>query len=86
MHEVESVLVLIEELVWASFYVDGIYPCTSGEGVFENTTVLEVTEFCLYESWTFSRFYMLEVNEHARFAVEVKVHSVFEISCCCHIL
>ena len=86
MHEVESVLIFIKELVRTSLHIDGLYFCTCCESVFEDTSVLEVAEFGFYECWTFTRLHVLEVNQHTRFAVEIKVHSVFEISCCCHIL
>ena len=84
VHEVESVLILIKELVRTSLDIDSIDFCTGGESILKDTSVLEVAKFSLYECWTFSRLYMLEINKHAWFAVEIKVHSVFEISCCCH--
>ena len=68
----------------SSLHVDCVDLCTCCESVLEDTSVLEVSEFCLDECWTFARLYMLEPYDLAWLAVEVKVKSVFEISCCCH--
>ena len=85
VHEVVSILITIKELVRTSFDIDSINLRTCGESILEDSSVLKVTEFSLYECWTFSRLYVLEIYEHAWFTVEIQVHSVFEISCCCHI-
>ena len=85
VHEVESVLVAIKELVGTTFDVDGLDLCTGGESVFENAAVFEVTEFGLDESGALAGFDMLEPYDHTRLTVEIEVEAVFEISCCCHI-
>ena len=85
VHEVESVLVRVEELVWTPFHIDGLDLGTCCEGVLEDASVLKVAKFSLYECWTLSRLHVLEIHDHTRFAVEIQVHSVFEVSCCCHI-
>ena len=84
MHEVESVLILVKELVRSSLHVDGLDLCTCCESVLEDTSVLEVSEFCLYECRTLAWLYMLEPYDLAWLSVVVKVKSVLEISCCCH--
>jgi hypothetical protein len=85
VHEVETVLVAIKELVGTPFDIDSLNLCTCGEGVFEDAAVLEVTEFGLDESRALAGFDVLEPYDHTRFTVEIQVEAVFEISCCCHI-
>jgi hypothetical protein len=85
VHEVETVLVPIKELIGTPFDVDGLDLCTCSEGVFEDAAVFEVTEFGLDESRALAGFDVLEPYDHTRFTVEIQVEAVFEISCCCHI-
>ncbi len=84
VHEVEGFAIVIEELVGAALYSDGINLCTGGEGVLQNTAVLQVAELGLYESGALAGLYVLEINYNAGLAIEVNVESVLEISSCCH--
>ena len=65
-------------------HVDGVDLSTCCECVLEDTSVLEVSEFCLYESWTLTWLYMLEPYDLAWLSVVVEIKSVLKISCCCH--
>ena len=85
MHEVEAVLVAIEELIWTTFDIDGLDFCTCGESILEDAAILEVTELCLHESGALAGFDVLEPYDHAGLTVEIEVEAVLEISCCCHI-
>ena len=85
VHEVESVLIAIEELIGTTLNVDGLDLCTGGESIFEDAAVLEVTEFGLDESGALAGFDMLEPYDHARLTIVIQIEAVFEISCCCHI-
>ena len=60
VHEVEAILLSIEELVRTSLDVDGLDLCTCGESVLEYTSVLEVAKFGLHESRTLARLHVLE--------------------------
>jgi hypothetical protein len=85
MHEIESVLISIEELIRPSLYGDSVDLDTGGEGILKNTTVLKISEFGLDKSGALAGLHMLEPYNHARLAVEIEVQSVLKISCCCHI-
>lgn len=73
MHEVESVLVTIKELVRTSLDADSVDLGTCSKRILENTAVFQITEFGFNESRAFSRFNMLEIHEHARLAVKTHV-------------
>ena len=85
VHEVESVLIAIKELVGAALHVDGLDLCTGGESIFKDAAVFEITEFGLDESGALAGFDMLEPYDHARLTIVIQIEAVFEISCCCHI-
>ena len=84
MHEVESVLVLVEELVWAALHVDGVDLHTGCECILKDAAVLEVTELCLYECRSLARLHVLEPYDRTRLSVIHQIKSVLEICCCCH--
>ena len=85
VHEVEGLAVIVQILVGTAFDADGVQFDTGGEGVFEDTAVFEVAELGLDKGGTFAGFHVLEIHHDAGFAVEHDVHSVLEVSCCCHI-
>ena len=85
VHEVETFLIGIEELVATMLDVDGLDLGTGGEGILEDAAVLQVAELGLDESGTLARLDMLEPYDGARLTVEIQIESVLEISCCCHI-
>ena len=84
VHEVESILVRIEELVRTSLDVDDIDLHTSREGVLKDPSVLKVTKLCLYECRAFSWLDVLEIDYLARLAVVADIKAVLKICCCCH--
>ena len=84
VHEIEAVLLSIEELVWTTFHIDGLDLGAGGESVLENTSVLKVAELGLHESRTLARLDVLEPHDLARLVVELEIKAVFKISCCCH--
>ena len=84
VHEVESVLVRIEELVRTSLDVDDIDLHTRCEGVLKDPSVLKVTKLCLYECRAFSWLDVLEIDYLARLAVVADIKAVLKICCCCH--
>ncbi len=84
VHEVETVLIGIEELVAAVLDGNGVDFGAGGESVFEDTAVLQVAEFRFHESGTLARLHVLEPYDGARFAVEIQIKTVLEICCCCH--
>ena len=86
VHEVESVLIGIEELVGAPLDCDDVDLHAGGESVLEDPSVLEVTELCLDESGALTGLDMLEIDYLARLAVVVDEQSVLKICSCCHIL
>ena len=86
VHEVESVLIGIEELVGAPLDCDDVDLHAGGEGILKNPSVLEVTELCLDESGTLTGLDMLEIDYLARLAVVVDEQSVLKICSCCHIM
>ncbi len=86
VHEVESVLIRIEELVRTPLDSDDVNLHSGGESVLKYSSVLEVAEFCLHESGALSGLDMLEINHLARLAIVADEQSVLEICCCCHIL
>ena len=86
VHEVESILIGIEELVGTPLDRDDIDLHAGGESVLKNSSVLKVAEFCLDESGAFSGFDMLEIDYLARLAVVADEQSVLKICSCCHIL
>ena len=86
MHEVESVLVGIEELIGTPLDCDDVYLHTGGEGVLKDPSVLKVAELRLDEGRALAGFHMLEIDYLAGFAIVADEQSVLEICCCCHIL
>ena len=84
VHEVEGLAVVIEELVGATLHADGVQLDTGGEGVLQDAAVLEVAELGLDKGRALAGFHVLEVHNGAGFAVEHDVHSVLQISSCCH--
>lgn len=84
VHEVESVLVRIEELVRTSLDVDDIDLHACREGVLKDPSVLKVTKLCLYECRTLSWLNVLEIDYLARLAVVADIKAVLKICCCCH--
>ena len=84
VHEVEGLAVIVQILVRTAFDGDGVELDTGGEGVFEDTAVFEVAEFRLDKGGTLAGFHVLEIHHDAGLAVEHDVHSVLEVSCCCH--
>ena len=84
VHEVVALAVLVEELVRPSLDVDDFDLGTGGEGILEYASVLEVTEFGLYECRALAWLNVLEPYDGNRLAVEVHEKAVLEISCCCH--
>ena len=60
VHEVESVLIRVEELVWTPLDIDDVNLRTCGEGVFEDSAVLKVAEFGLDECRSLAWLLMLE--------------------------
>ena len=85
VHEVETILIGVKELVRTPLDIDDIDLGTCCEGVLKDTTVLEVAELCLDESRALAWFDMLEIDHLTWLAVEADVESVLEICCCCHI-
>jgi len=73
VHEVETFVICIEELIRASFHIDKVNLGSCGESILEDTTVFEVTKLCLHESRAFARLHMLEINYLARLTVETKI-------------
>ena len=57
---------------------------SGSESVFKYAPVFKVAQFGLYECRPFSRFDMLEPYDRTWFAIEIKIKSVFKISCSCH--
>ena len=84
VHKVESVLILVKELVWTTLHVDHVNLHTSRECVFKDSAVLKVAEFALYESGTLSRFNVLEPYDRTRLSIVHHIKPVLEICCCCH--
>ena len=84
VHEVESVLVRVKELVRTSLDVDDIDLHTCREGVLKDPSVLKVTKLCLYECRTLSWLNVLEIDYLARLAVVADIKAVLKICCCCH--
>ena len=84
MHEIETVLLGIEELVGTALDLDGLDLGTCGEGILQDAAVLQVAEFGLYESGTLARFYVLEIHYHTGLVVILDVKAVLEICSCCH--
>ena len=84
VHEVESLAVVVEELVGTALDLDGLDLGSRRESILKDAAVLEVAEFGLDESGAFAGLDVLEPDDHARLVVKLQVKSVFEISCCCH--
>lgn len=84
VHEVESVLVGVEELVRTSLDVDDVDLHTCGEGVLKDPSVFKVAKLRLYECRAFSWLDVLEIDYLARFAVVADIKAVLKICCCCH--
>ena len=84
VHEVEGLPVIVEELVGTALYADGFELDAGGEGVLQDAAVFQVAEFGLDKGRALAGFHVLEVHNGAGFAVEHDVHSVLQISSCCH--
>ena len=84
MHEIETVLLCIEELVGTALDVDGLDLGAGGEGILQDAAVLEVAELGLDESGALTRLDVLEPYDHARLVVVFEIKAILEISCCCH--
>ena len=84
VHEVECFAIVIEELIGTTLNGDGVQLDAGGESVLQDAAVLQIAELGLYESGALTGFNVLEVHYDAGFAVEHNVHSVLQISSCCH--
>lgn len=86
MHEVSAEVVLISELVGASFNAHLFdFLAHRRECIFDDATVFEVFEFGTDESGSFSGFAVLEIDYQISFAIHFDAHADFDVrSIYCH--
>ena len=84
MHEVETILLSVEELVGTTLDFDRLDLHAGGERILQDVAVLQVAELGLHESGALARLHVLEPNDLARLTVVLEEKSVLKISCCCH--
>lgn len=86
VHEVVAHVVFIGVLVGAAFDANFVHFHAGVPGFVEDTTGFYIFEFRADEGGTLAGLYVKEFHDEVVFAVDIEAHTVFEISCSCHII
>ncbi len=84
MHEVVAHIVFVEILVGATLDAHLVDFHSRVPGLVDDTTCLDVAEFCADEGRALAGLDMEKFNNKEIVAVDIEAHAILEISCSCH--